>query len=52
MSKNEEDEDGGRLRSFDGLADKAVSTICFVIAVTHIYVAFDPILWEYPKLCV
>lgn len=46
MSKNEEDEDGGRLRSFDGLADKAVSTICFVIAVTHIYVAFDPILSE------
>ena len=46
MSKTEEDEDGGRLRSFDGLADKALSVICFVIAVGHIYVAFDPVLSE------
>lgn len=46
MSKNEEDEDGGRLRSFDGLVDKALSIICFVIAVAHIYVAFDPVLSE------
>lgn len=46
MSKTEEDEDGGRLRSFDGLADMALSIICFVIAVGHIYVAFDPVLSE------
>ena len=46
MSKTEEDEDGGRLRSFDGLADKALSVICFLIAVGHIYVAFDPVLSE------
>lgn len=46
MSNTEEDEDGGRLRSFNGLADKALSIICFVIAVGHIYVAFDPVLSE------
>lgn len=46
MSKTEEDEDGGRLRSFDGLADKTISVICFLIAVGHIYVAFDPVLSE------
>jgi TRAP transporter 4TM/12TM fusion protein len=46
MSKTEEDEDGGRLRSFDGLADKTISIICFLIAVGHIYVAFDPVLSE------
>lgn len=46
MSNTEEDEDGGRLRSFTGLADKTLSIICFVIAVGHIYVAFDPVLSE------
>ncbi|MFP7569274.1 TRAP transporter permease [Marivita sp. S2033] len=46
MTQIEDDEDGGRLRSFRGAADTALSIMCFVIAVGHIYVAFDPVLSE------
>ena len=46
MAQNEQDEDGGRLRSFSGSADFALSGVCFLIAVGHIYVAFDPVLSE------
>jgi TRAP transporter 4TM/12TM fusion protein len=46
MARNEEDGDGGSLRSFSGAADTILSIICFVIAVGHIYVAFDPVLSE------
>jgi TRAP transporter 4TM/12TM fusion protein len=45
-SKTEIDEDAGTLRSFDGLANTAITVFCFLIAVGHIYVAFDPILSE------
>ena len=33
-------------RSFDGWADHTLGIICALIAVGHIYVAFDPILSE------
>ncbi|WP_439124450.1 TRAP transporter permease [Marivita sp.] len=46
MAQSEEDEDGGRLRSFTGSADIALSVVCFLIAIGHIYVAFDPVLSE------
>lgn len=46
MADSDKDEDGGRLRSFSGSADLALSVVCFLIAVGHIYVAFDPVLSE------
>ncbi|MGJ8603525.1 MAG: TRAP transporter permease [Marivita sp.] len=46
MAQIDEDEDGGRLRSFRGTADVVLSVFCFLIAVGHIYVAFDPVLSE------
>lgn len=46
MAEREKDEDGGRLRTFTGSADLALSVVCFLIAVGHIYVAFDPVLSE------
>ncbi|MFP7674719.1 TRAP transporter permease [Marivita sp. S0852] len=49
MSKIDENEDGSRLRSFKGMADTALSIVCFLIAVGHIYVAFDPILSEFQR---
>jgi TRAP transporter 4TM/12TM fusion protein len=33
-------------RTFDGLPNIALSILCFLIAVGHIYVAFDPIISE------
>lgn len=33
-------------RSFHGAANHILSFVCFAIAVTHIYVAFDPVLSE------
>jgi TRAP transporter 4TM/12TM fusion protein len=33
-------------RSFSGAAELALHTLCFVIAVGHLYVAFDPIISE------
>ena len=37
------------LRSFAGLPNAAITALCFVIAVGHIYVAFDPILSEFQR---
>ncbi|MCK0151717.1 TRAP transporter fused permease subunit [Marivita sp. S6314] len=49
MSNIEEDDDAGRLRSFKGVADTILSIVCFLIAVGHIYVAFDPVLSEFQR---
>lgn len=46
MASPDETEDSGPLRVFKGPADLALSLLCFVIAVGHIYVAFDPVLSE------
>ena len=37
-----EDQDTGGLRSFTGTPDLILSIACFLIAVGHLYVAFDP----------
>ena len=36
-------------RDFTGLIDTALSILCFLIAVGHIYVAFDPIISEFQR---
>ena len=36
-------------RSFTGLPNTALTILCFVIAVGHIYVAFDPIISEFQR---
>lgn len=36
-------------RDFTGLTNTALSTLCFLIAVGHIYVAFDPIISEFQR---
>lgn len=36
-------------RSFTGLTNTALSILCFLIAVGHIYVAFDPIISEFQR---
>lgn len=46
MATSDETEENSRLRIFTGPTDVALSLLCFVIAVGHIYVAFDPILSE------
>ena len=46
MATSDEVEDSGPLRVFKGPADLALSVLCFLIAVGHIYVAFDPVLSE------
>lgn len=46
MATDDEVDESGRLRVFGGAADLALSLLCFVIAVGHIYVAFDPVLSE------
>ncbi|SHH64724.1 TRAP transporter permease [Marivita hallyeonensis] len=46
MAETDEIDDSKRLRSFTGTANGALSILCFLIAVGHIYVAFDPILSE------
>lgn len=46
MSDIEKDDDSARIRSFSGAADIALSMVCFLIAIGHIYVAFDPVLSE------
>jgi TRAP transporter 4TM/12TM fusion protein len=46
MSNTENDEDGGVLRSFQGLPNTILSVLCAIFAIGHIYVAFDPVLSE------
>ena len=46
MSPIEKDEDAAILRSFVGLPNTILSVVCCLIAIGHIYVAFDPILSE------
>jgi len=46
MSQVVEDTSDSRKRVFTGWSATAISTICLLIAVGHIYVAFDPILSE------
>jgi len=36
-------------RSFDGFANTLLTVLCFLIAVGHIYVAFDPIISEFHR---
>jgi TRAP transporter 4TM/12TM fusion protein len=36
-------------RSFSGLPNTALSILCFLIAVGHIYVAFDPLISEFQR---
>ena len=36
-------------RSFTGLPNTAHTILCFIIAVSHIYVAFDPIISEFQR---
>ena len=36
-------------RDFTGLTNTALSILCFLIAVGHIYVAFDPIISEFQR---
>ncbi len=37
------------LRTFTGLPNTALTILCFLIAVGHIYVAFDPIISEFQR---
>ena len=37
------------LRAFSGLPNMALTGLCFLIAVGHIYVAFDPIISEFQR---
>lgn len=37
-----EQQDTGRLRSFTGTPDIILSIACFLVAISHLYVAFDP----------
>ncbi|MEJ6398960.1 TRAP transporter permease, partial [Yoonia sp. 208BN28-4] len=46
MAQSDEIETTSALRSFTGLPDAILSVICCLIAVGHIYVAFDPVLSE------
>ncbi len=46
MSDVEKDQDVSRLRTFDGPANTILSVLCCLIAIGHIYVAFDPVLSE------
>ena len=46
MSNTGDDDDTYVLRRFTGRADRVLSIVCFLIAVGHIYVAFDPVLSE------
>ncbi|WP_342076245.1 TRAP transporter fused permease subunit [Yoonia sp. SS1-5] len=46
---NEKSVDGPTLREPTGLPNLALTLLCFVIAVGHIYVAFDPILSEFQR---
>ncbi len=41
--------DGAVQRSFTGLPDTALTLLCFLIAVGHIYVAFDPFISEFQR---
>ncbi|MDP5359142.1 MAG: TRAP transporter permease, partial [Paracoccaceae bacterium] len=36
-------------RTFTGLPNTALTTLCFLIAVGHIYVAFDPVISEFQR---
>jgi TRAP transporter 4TM/12TM fusion protein len=46
MADTDEKESSSVLRSFAGTADAILAIVCFLIAVGHIYVAFDPVLSE------
>jgi len=41
-----DEQDSGALRSFTGIPNVILSVACFLIAIGHLYVAFDPILSE------
>ncbi len=41
-----EEQDTGPLRTFTGVPDLILSVACFLIAIGHLYVAFDPVLSE------
>ena len=43
---NEQELDTGPLRTFTGIPNTILSIACFLIAVGHLYVAFDPVLSE------
>ncbi|HKK96623.1 MAG TPA: TRAP transporter fused permease subunit [Marivita sp.] len=46
MAADQDTDEASKLRTFHGPIDTALSVLCFLIAVGHIYVAFDPVLSE------
>lgn len=46
MAQAKPTDDTGQQRVFSGIANHILSSVCFLIAIGHIYVAFDPVLSE------